>query len=201
MRKLVNALALVLMVGLLTSACDVAKQINQLATLARCQYKMSGVSGITLAGVDFRNKTSVTDITLVEGATLGLAYAQGNFPLTMNVNVDVKNTQTTEAALTQMDYIMTLEGNPLTTGTLPKNFTVPAGTTGTLPIPVSVNLISALSGKSQTDMLNLVLNLVGQSSKPSNLGLRIRPYFNVAGTTLQFPHYFTVTTELGGDSL
>lgn len=201
MRKLVNSLALVLMIGLLTSACDVAKQINQLATLARCQYKMSGVSGITLAGVNFQNKSSITDITLTEAATLGLAYAQGNFPLTMNVNLDIKNTQTTEAALTQMDYIMSLEGNPLTSGTLPKNFSVAAGTTGTLPIPVTVNLISALSGKSQSDMLNLVLNLAGQSSQPSNIGLRIRPYFSVAGTTLQFPRYFTVTTALGGDSL
>ena len=185
----------------LTSSCDLAKQIDQLINLVRCKYKLDGVSSIAVAGVALDGKSLSSGLTLEETANLGLAYLAGSFPMSMNVNVAIQNPQSQAAALSQLDYIMTLEGNPLTTGSLPKAFSIAPGATGILPLPVNIDLIKTFSSKSQTDIINLMLNLAGQSSKPSNLGLRIRPYFQVNGQTVQFPRYFTVNTEFASDSL
>jgi len=185
----------------ITASCDLANQAQQLLTLTRCQYKLDNVSNIGLAGVPMDGKSLGAGLGIRDLATLGFAYVSGNFPLSMNVNINILNDQKDTAALTQLDYIMSLEGTKLTEGSLPKRFKVVPGTTGTLSIPVSVNMLTAFSGKTQTDLINLVLALAGQSSSPANLGLRIRPYFTVNGQTVKFPNYFTVTTAFKRDSI
>jgi len=200
MRVTTLTLLLLFSLGLITSSCDLANQASQLANLARCKYRLATLTGLSLAGVNLAGKSISNPPSLAESATLGLAYFSGNFPLSMNVNVEVKNDQKDTAALTQMDYEMSLEGTSLASGSFPKKFTVAPGTIGTLAIPISVNLLT-LTGKTQSDLINLSLNLAGQSGNPSTVGLRIRPYFLVGGQTLQFPRYFTVSTTFGGDSL
>jgi hypothetical protein len=201
MRVFSFALLLSISLGFITSSCDLAKQASQLLNLARCKYKLTNLSNLTLAGVNLEGKSLTNGFTLTETATLGLAFLSGALPLSMNLNVDIRNEQTEPAALTQMDYILALDGTQLTTGSFPRVFTVAPNTTGTLPIPINIDLNQVLAGQSQTALLNLALTLAGQSQNPTDIGLRIRPYFSINGQAIQFPRYFTVTTAFGGDSL
>ncbi len=197
-RSLFQTAFLMLLVGLVAPACDVAKQLDQLANLVRCQYRLANVSNIQLEGIAVNGSSGFSGSDLVN---LGLAYANNRLNLSLNLNMEVQNPQKDTAAFSQVAYQFALQNQPLTEGTTQQRFIVGPGATQTLPIPITVNLTSALRGQRLDAILNLVSGLAGQSSNPTDVQLRVRPSLLIANQVVQFPSYFTVRTTFGGDSL
>lgn len=175
--------------------CDLGKQLSKIKGLAECEYKLDNLSDIELNGVNMSNKTSLSQIGTADLAKLANGYLSGNLPLAMNVNMAVKNTSTSPAGFTAIQYIIALDGQEITKGSVNNNFTVGGNSTSTLPIRMSTNLKSALSGKSQQALINLVLTMAGQSTSPTIVGLRIKPSFLIGGQRFDWPSYFDVKTN------
>lgn len=177
------------------TSCDLAKQAGKIANLINCQYKIENVANLQLAGVPIQGKSSLGQLGVAEAAKIASAFLGGQMPLSLTVNMGVKNTSSSAAGFTAVKYILALDGQQINTGSINNNFTVNANSTNMLPISTSIDLKQAFAGKSKDALINLALNLAGQSSKPTMIGLKIKPSFLVNGQNYDWPDYFQVKTE------
>jgi LEA14-like dessication related protein len=197
MKKLV-AFFSVVCVSVILSACTVTNQISQMATLALCDFRISSVSNVTLAGINVQTIRSMQDLSFSDVQKLMVAAASGSFPLSMNVNMDVKNPNSTAAGMNRMEWILFIDDIQMTQGVVNQSLYVPGNNgVASLPIGVTVDLKKALQGKSLDALINFGLNLQGQGNKPTRLLAKIKPTILIGQTQLSYPGYINVRTEFG----
>lgn len=180
---------------LFSTSCDLAKQAAKIGNLINCEYKVENVADLTLASVPIQGKSSLAQLALADAARIASAFLGGQLPLSMNVNLGVKNTSGNPAGFTSVKYILALDGQEINRGAINNNFTVAGGSTNMLPIFTQVDLKKSFSGKSKDALINLALNLAGQSGKPTMIGLQIKPSFLINGKAFEWPSYIKVDTE------
>lgn len=190
----------ILALGLLAGGCaSVMEQIEGMMNLTKCEFRMVSVKGVNLAGIPIKEGLSVSDLGLVDLAKLQGAFAKGTLPLGLTLNLEARNPNPSKASMNRMAWRLSMDGNELTTGTLEKEVTVPPdGGVGAIPLVMEMDLRQVLSGKSFDSMVNLALNLAGEGSKPTRVGLKVKPSIQVAGRTLDYPGYVTLTRDFGG---
>lgn len=192
-------LALVVAGSILLSSCEVltqlASQFGSVANLANCEFALKNVSDVSVAGVNVKNLTkgnlSATDIV-----KLVAAYQSKQVPLNLNVNVDVKNPTTTQAAMTALDWILAIDGTDMANGVSSKNYTIKPSTTTTVPLPVSTDLGQLFSQKG-LDALKTFASSFTSEGISSKVGLRVRPSLSVGTTQVPFPNYITLEKKTG----
>jgi len=180
------------------SGCDIARQAQQASNLARCDFRIQGVNNVNFAGVQFQTIKTVSDLTVTDAARVMGALAGPAAPLSLNLNLEARNPNTSPAGLNHLDWILFIDDIQMTTGMVDRAFTIPAKGTGTVPVAMSFDLKKVLSGKSASAMLNFCLNLAGVGNKPTRFKVKLKPTLIVAGTALSYPGYITVNTEYGG---
>ena len=195
-------LALVLAGSILLSSCDiltqVASQFSSVANLANCEFALKNVSNVSVAGVNVKNLTngnlSATDIV-----KLVAAYQSKQVPLNLDVNVNVKNPTTTQAAMTALDWILAIDGTDMANGVSSKNYTIKPSTTTTVPLPVSTDLGKLFSQKGLDALKNFASSFTSEGIS-SKVGLRVRPSLSVGTTQVPFPNYITLEKKTGTSS-
>ena len=192
-------LALVLAGSILLSSCDiltqVASQFSSVANLANCEFALKNVSNVSVAGVNVKNLTngnlSATDIV-----KLVAAYQSKQVPLNLDVNVNVKNPTTTQAAMTALDWILAIDGSDMANGVSSKNYTIKPSTTTTVQLPVSTDLGKLFSQKGLDALKNFASSFTSEGIS-SKVGLRVRPSLSVGTTQVPFPNYITLEKKTG----
>ena len=192
-------LALVVAGSILLSSCDVfnqlAAQFSSVANLANCEFALKNVSNVSVAGVNVKNLTqgnlSATDIV-----KLVAAYQSKQVPLNLNVNVDVKNPTTTQAAMTALDWILAIDGTDMANGDSSRNYTLKPSTTTTVPLPVNTDLGQLFSQKGLDALKNFASSFAGDGIS-SKVGLRVRPSLSVGTTQVPFPNYIKLEQKTG----
>ena len=195
-------LALVLAGSILLSSCDiltqVASQFSSVANLANCEFALKNVSNVSVAGVNVKNLTngnlSATDIV-----KLVAAYQSKQVPLNLDVNVNVKNPTTTQAAMTALDWILAIDGTDMANGVSSKNYTIKPSTTTTVPLPVSTDLGKLFSQKGLDALKNFASSFTSEGIS-SKVGLRVRPSLSVGTTQVPFPNYITLEKKTGSST-
>lgn len=185
--------------SILLSSCDVltelASQFNSVANLANCEFNLKNVSNVNVAGVNVKNVTQ-GNLTATDVVKLVAAYQAKKVPLTMNVNVDVTNPTTTQAAMTALDWILAIDGTDMANGVNSNSYTIKPSATTTVPLGVNAELADLFSKKGLDALKNFAasFNNEGVSSK---VGLRVRPSLSVGTTQVPFPNYITLEKKTG----
>ena len=193
------ALTLVMAGSILLSSCDVfnqlASQFSSVANLANCEFALKNVSNVSVAGVNVKNLTqgnlSATDIV-----KLVAAYQSKQVPLNLDVNVNVTNPTTTQAAMTALDWILAIDGTDMANGVSSKNYTIRPSATTTVPLPVSTDLGQLFSQKGLDALKNFASSFSSDGTS-SKVGLRVRPSLSVGTTQVPFPNYITLEKKTG----
>ena len=169
---------------------------SELQSLSRCEFRLSGVEDVTLAGVNVQNIQSIEDVNLADALVIYAAAGTSNFPLSLSVLVDVRNPNPNNAALTKAEWILLIDGHEITRGTYEERVVIPAyGGIATFTVPVEANLKEAMNGESQLAMINLGLNLANLGGQASRITLRARPYIQVGSRLIPYPGYIDIQTE------
>ncbi|MFA0964137.1 hypothetical protein AB9P05_20175 [Roseivirga sp. BDSF3-8] len=187
-----------LAVLLLISGCDVMKQVQQLGNLARCQFRLASMKDTELAGVNVQNKNQLDDFSFSELSRIGTAYAQGDLPIEFILDVDVKNPNSEVAAMNRMAWTLLVDDKETISGLVDQKVQIGANSMNTIPLNISFDLLDFFDSMGRDSLLNLVMNLAGQSSEPTSLTLKVKPSIEVAGTMINYPGYIDVNTEFGG---
>lgn len=179
----------------LLSGCGVLQQLNEAQNFAKCEFKLATVNDIKVAGINFQKVDSKSDLALTALPKIVNAFSSNSFPLTLTLNLDVKNPNTTAAAMNNLDWILLIDDIQMVTGAVNERVDVPASGQSTFPIKIEVDLKQALSGKSFDSMLNFAFNLAGEGNKPTRFMLKAKPSINVGSYNLKYPGYIDVQTE------
>lgn len=195
MSKLKKTL-IILFVTMGLASCDVLNQVAQMANLVNCTFDFNSVNQIQMLGVNLSKGMSKTDLNATQLLSLADAIMRKQLPVTFNVNVDVKNPNSIAAAMTKMDYILTLNGKQVVSTTMNNGINVPANSSSVVSIPITTDLFQLFSGESADAIVNLAFKLAGASSNPVNVGLKVKPYINIGNQQLAYPDFIAMNKVL-----
>ena len=187
---------IVLFVTMGLASCDVLTQVAQMANFANCTFDFKDVNKIQMLGIDLSKGMDKADLNATQLLTLANAIANRQLPVTFNVNVNVKNPNSTTASMTKMDYILSLNGKQVANTTMNNSINVPANSSSVVTIPVTTDLFQLFNGESTDAIVNLAFKLAGASSDPVNVGLKVKPYITVNNQQLAYPDYITMNKVL-----
>ncbi len=194
-----TTLLLVLAGSILLSSCDVlnelASQFTSVANLANCEFNLKNVSNVTVAGVNVKNVTQ-GNLSATDVVKLVAAYQSKKVPLSMNLNVDVTNPTTTQAAMTALDWILAIDGTDMANGVNSNSYTIKPSATTTVPLGVNADLGDLFSSKS-IEALKTFASSFSNEGISSKVGLRVRPSLSVGTTQVPFPEYITLEKKTG----
>ena len=184
---------------MLFSSCDILNdmlnQANSVANLKNCEFSLKNVSNVNVAGVNVKN-LSQGKLTAADVVKLVAAYQSKQVPLSMNLNMDVKNPTTQEAALSVLDWILAIDGTDMASGTNTQKYTIKPSTTSTVPLGVSTDLGSLFSKKG-LDALKTFASSFTNEGISSKVGVKVKPSLVVGTTTIPYPSYITLEKKTG----
>ena len=195
MKKLINTIT-VLLIALFIS-CSVFQQTSEIATFAKCDFRIESARNMRLAGINIQDKHTLTDLSLIDMTKIGSVLAGGTLPLTFDLNIEVKNPNPGMAAMNRLDWILIIDDIEMTRGILNQRIEIAANTVSTFPIAMSLDLMKSLSGKSGDALINFALNLAGSGSRPTRIKLKAKPTILIGTTPIEYPGYITVKQEFG----
>lgn len=197
MKKITLALAVA--GSILLSSCDilteVANQFTSVANLANCEFALKNVSNVSVAGVNVKNLTK-GELSATDVVKLVAAYQTKQVPLAMNVNVDVSNPTTQQAAMTALDWILAIDGKDMANGVNNRSYTIKPSATTTVPLPVNTDL-GQLFSKEGLDALKTFASSFTSDGISSKVGLRVKPSLSVGTTQVPFPNYIKLEKKTG----
>lgn len=195
MSKFKKAL-IILLVTMGLASCDVLNQVAQMANFANCSFDFNSVSQIQMLGIDLSKGMTRENLNISQGLALINAINSRSLPVTFNVNVGVRNPNGIAAAMSKMDYILTLNGKQVVSTTMNNSINVPANSSSVVSIPITTDLFQLFSGESADAIVNLAFKLAGASSDPVNVGLKVKPYISINNQPLAYPDYITMNKVL-----
>ena len=187
---------IILFVALGLSSCDLLAQVAQMANFANCTFDFNSINKIQMLGVNLSKGMTKDDLNATQLLNLANALMKRELPVTFNVNLDVENPNAIAAAMSKMDYIVSLNGKQVISTTMSNSINVPAKSKNTITIPVTTDLFQLFSGESADAILNLAFKLAGASSDPVKLGLQVKPYITINNQQLSYPNYITINKTL-----
>ena len=178
---------------MLFSSCDVLQQVAEMKTFAKCEFQIKSASNIQLAGISVQNKNQLSDFGFLEVAKITSAFSQGKLPLNLNLNISVKNPNTTPASMNKMDWILFIDDIEMTRGTSNQRIQIPANNEVTnLPLQMQIDLFQVLSSESADAVINFGLNLGGSGNRPTRMMIKIRPSIYIGRKVIAYPGYINV---------
>lgn len=172
-------------------------QIAELTSLLNCEFRLSSVSNLNMAGIDVQNIKSYSDLKITDGAKLLAAVASGTLPLNLTINVEAKNPNAQKAALNKLDWILLIDNIEMTKGTTENRIEIPPSGTGIFPIQARTDLAKVLTGQSAKTIVNFGLNLAGIGSRPTRITLKAKPTIMVGSSPIIYPGYINIKSEYG----
>lgn len=192
-------LALVLAGSILLSSCDVltqlADQFTSVANLANCDFSLKNVSNVSVAGVNVKN-LSQGNLTATDVVKLVAAYQSKKVPLAMDVNVDITNPTTTKAAMTALDWILSIDNTDMANGVNTQSYTIKPSATTTVPLGVNAELADLFSKKGVEALKTFASSFTNEGIS-SNVGLRVKPSISVGTAQVPFPDYIKLEKKTG----
>lgn len=193
------ALAIMLAGSLVFTSCDLitqlTSQVTSVANLVNCKFNLKNVNNISIAGVNLKNITS-GNISATDVIKLVAAYQSKQLPLSMDLNIDVKNPTQQQAAMTAMDWILAIDGKDVANGVSNRTYTIKPSTTTTVPLGVNTDLYKIFS-KDGVDAVKNFASSFSSDGTSSKVGLRIRPSLSVGTSQVPFPNYIKLEKKTG----
>ncbi|MBO4771317.1 MAG: LEA type 2 family protein [Bacteroidales bacterium] len=189
MKKRLTICIAVLAAMVILAGCSA---LSGLTSFAKCNFDFNSVTDVTLCGINVNTKKSVKDFNVTDALKLANAFTSKSFPLALNVNVDVKNPNTTTARLDGFDYILWIDDVKMTAGSMSKQVSVGANQKVTMPVNFTFDLMNILKSESRDKLVSFGCGLATNNADASRVKLSIKPYFTIGGTVMKFPSYVTI---------
>ncbi|MEI7597036.1 MAG: hypothetical protein WCK02_14915 [Bacteroidota bacterium] len=186
-------------IAILAFGCSVSEQLKQAANFSKCDFRISTVENIKLAGVNVQQIESLSKLSILDAAKLSTAYLSGSLPINMLVNVDVKNPNSIKAAINKLEWVLTIDNKEMINGVTEQYVEVaPNGGSTIMPINVSFDLLNVLKGEAKESILNMGFNLVGAGNRPSRIGMKVKPSIKVGNVLIPAPAFVSINKDFGG---
>lgn len=171
--------------------------LSGLQSFAKCNFDFNSVTDVALCGINVNTKKGIKDFGVTDALKLANAIKAKSFPLSLNVNVDVKNPNTTTARLDGFDYILWIDDVKMLAGSMTKQIMVGANQKVMMPVNFSIDLLDILKSDSRDKLVSFGCGLATNNADASRVKLSLKPYFTIGSSVMKFPSYITI----GGNKL
>ena len=190
-------LAVICLLSVILSGCGTAgSSLTSAYNVTKCEYKYNSISNLSLSGMNLSK--GISPLQLPKVLALFSGATSSSMPLDFTLNLDVKNPNSSVAALNGLDYIINIDDVQFTTGRVNQAMSIAAGETQSLPLNIGVDLATLMSGQSKSAVQNIVKNFIGAGSEKSNVTVQIKPTFMVGSMPITSPIYIPVSFSFGG---
>ena len=197
MKKKIIAVALCACL-LMCASCSLLQgilgQAQAIANLANCEYTLTNVNNVSVAGVNLKKITN-GQVGATDVVKLTAALVSKSLPLSMDVNVKVKNPTDYDARLATMDWALDIEKQQFATGLVNQNRTISAKQSTTVPLAVGTDIYSLFS-KNGIESVKKFAGSFKNDGTSSKVALQIRPHVTVAGMDMP-TSYITLNKNIG----
>ncbi len=188
-RNLINVFTVFILFSLLSS-CSFLKDM---ATLGKCEFRMTTLQDPELAGVDISRIHNFSDLNFVDIGIISASIMKGEMPLSFTLNVEARNPNPASATLSKLEYIAFIDDVEVASGALNKRIEIPAnGGVASIPLRLQTDLIEILKKDSRQALVNFGLNLADAGSRPTRVSIKVKPTILVGSLEINYPGYFTV---------
>ena len=185
----IKSLLIASLIAVVLAGCAGA---SQLVSFAKCDFDFVNVDNVRVADINFSQKKSYSDFSLVDAAKLIKAFTNKTFNLDITVNVKAKNPNTRKAAIGGFDYILWIDDVKTLSGTMNQAFEIEPSQSITMPMNFTIDLLDVLKGESRDKILNFGCGLATNNADASRVKLSLKPYFKNGTQISKFPTYITI---------
>ncbi len=188
----------------LIGGCATLGDIAQtMVNLQRLKFRVAGVQGFTLAGIDIARKQRVKDFSVFDAYKLMKAYNDRRLPAGFTLNLEALNpndgtggsTQTV-STLTSFEWRLLIDGKPTVSGNIERPIEIPGtGQATIIPLSISLDMVEFFKEKGYDDLLNLALALGGAKSDISRISLDAQPRVSTPLGEITYPGRITVVSK------
>ena len=193
MKKLKLFIPILLVLAISNISCSVYQTC---VNLSRLKFKLSTVTDYTLSGVNISNKRSLNDLSAIEAVKLTASFVNRSMPASFTLNINALNPNngsggypSTNATIVSFPWRLLIDGKETITGDISNPVTVPGtGQETVIPIRISIDLYKFISNKDYNGILNLAMNLSGNSTgTSSSITVYARPTVSTAIGNISYP--------------
>jgi len=185
-----------LAIAFIYQSCDI---LQQMITFTKCEFKMNSLTNATVANVQVQNKKSFTDLTLMDAANVTKTLLGGSLPLNFDLNIEVKNPNTSAASMQKMEWKAFIDDIEMAQGVMNQQIAIQPGGSQVIPLKVSIDLKKILNNKTKDALLNFGFNLADAGNYPTRVKLDIKPTVYIGSFPLEYPGYFTLKKDFGAN--
>ena len=178
------------------TSCGVVQQVQQIASFAKCDFKLNDVQNIRIAGISVQNYKGSADLNFGDAARLAAALTGSTLPLTFNLNIEAHNPNGQVAGLNRLEWILLIDDIEMLNGVNEEPVSIPANGSTIIPLRMNIDLRKALSGKSGQSLLNFGFNLAGANGEPTRIKLKAKPTILIGKFPVAYPGYITITSTV-----
>ena len=173
------------------SAGDILKTYN----MKKCEYTYKSITNLSISGINVSSGISATDGIKI---ALLLNSPPKAIPLNFLLTLDVKNSNTSEAAFHGMAYKVKIDGMEFTEGSVDEPFSVAPGETKPLSLKIGTDIAQLIEKNSKEAVVNMVKNFIGLGNDKTTVHVELRPKFLAGTKTVTSPVAFPVEFTFGG---
>lgn len=202
-RAMMAAAGLAALLFFLPGCATLDELVNVMSNLQRLKFKVAGVTGFAVAGIDISQKQKPADLTVMDGINLMASYSRKKLPASFVLNVEALNpndgtggSPRTSSTLTSFEWRLLIDGQPTVTGNIEKPIEIPGtGQASVIPLKISLDLLEFFQEKGYDDLINLALALGGAKSDIARLEIDAQPRVSTPLGEITYPGRITVISK------
>lgn len=207
MRRSLRALACAAAVACAAAAVNGCATLGEIAgvmtNLQRLKFRVAGVTGFSLAGIEVARKQRVEDFSVFDAYKLMKAFNDRRLPAGFTLDVEASNpndgtggSTQTASTLTSFEWRLLIDNKPTVAGNIEKPIEIPGtGQATTIPLKISLDLVEFFGNKGYDDLINLALALGGAKSDISRISLDAQPRVSTPLGEITYPGRITVVSK------
>ena len=185
---------LLLLAALAFPACAT---LQELAALPDVEFSLTGTRGGSLAGVDITAIRSFSDLSVLDAARVGAAFAEGELPFETTLLVEAANpADNSRARLVALDWTLFIDDRETISGALDEEYVLPPGQPVSVPVRVRLDLLDFFDRQLE-QVANLALAVAGPG-EPSRIHLEAIPSVDSPIGVIRYPEPVRIEYEVGG---
>jgi LEA14-like dessication related protein len=191
--KKITKLLIIFFVSIITfTSCNIFNQITETMQLAKCEFNVQNANNVKIANVNVKNNSS---LSIADVTNITSALVRKTLPLSLNLNMGVKNPSDKSALINSFNWICELDGHQIANGTVNQPYNVKANGVTTVPINVQTDIFKMFSDDGIDAVKNFIKSFSNGDNLSSRLTFKIKPSVNIGSTKLYYPAYITLSKE------
>jgi len=194
--KTLKSISIVFFMLLTITSCEVLDQMSQMQQLALCEFKVTGVDQVHIAGIQMDENTRKRDLGAAQIMQLTAALFSRELPVDFDLQFNIENPNDKPAAMNRMDYELFIDNKQILVGQMNQTVSVLPKSNSNVSMPVAIDLFKVLNNETQDALVNLAFKLTGDKSNPADILLKVKPYIQVGSKTLAYPGFLDLKYTL-----